>query len=158
MTSPSTSSRRHRRLPVLAGLGLAGTLLVAACSGDSSSGSADTTLPAATPVAAAQAVLVDPTEGQAMIAAGGVTVIDVRTAPEFTAGHVEGAINIDVEGGAFSAGIAGLDPSATYIVYCQSGRRSALAAAAMVEAGFTQVFDMGGIQDWLAAGLPVVTG
>ena len=51
-----------------------------------------------------------------------------------------------------------LDPSATYIVYCQSGRRSALAAAAMVEAGFTQVFDMGGIQDWLAAGLPVVTG
>lgn len=159
-----TSSPRRSRSAGFAGLGLglATVLLLAACSDDSSTSSSDTTVPAvvpgAVPVAAGQAVLVDPIDGQAMIAAGGVTVIDVRTAAEFDSGHVEGAVNIDVEGGAFSAGIAELDPSATYVVYCQSGRRSALAATAMIDAGFTAVYDMGGIQDWLAAGLPVVAG
>ena len=44
------------------------------------------------------------------------------------------------------------------MVYCHSGRRSAIAADAMVAAGFTQVYDVGGIADWEAAGLPVVTG
>ena len=99
-------------------------------------------------------------EGQAKMASlgSGLTVIDVRTPEEFAAGHVDGAINIDVEGGGFSAGIASLDTAAPYIVYCQSGRRSAIAAETMVAAGFTEVYDMGGIQDWVAAGLPVVTG
>ena len=86
------------------------------------------------------------------------TVIDVRTSAEFAAGHLDGAVNLDVEGGECSAGITQLDPSATSSVYCQSGRRSALAAAAMVEAGFARIYDMGGIQGWRAAGLPVVAG
>ena len=152
--------RRRSRGVGAAGLAVTAVLLLAACGDDSSSAATDPTPDRASKDAAAsaQALLVGPVEGQALIAAGGVTVIDVRTGPEFAAGHLEGALNIDVEGGAFSAGISELDPSATYVVYCQSGRRSALAAAAMVDAGFTQVSDMGGIQDWLAAGLPVVSG
>jgi rhodanese-related sulfurtransferase len=87
-----------------------------------------------------------------------LTVIDVRTPDEFATGHIEGAVNIDLEGGGFSAAIAALDPTKPYIVYCHSGRRAAIAAATMVSAGFTGVRDMGGIADWQAAGLPIVTG
>lgn len=87
-----------------------------------------------------------------------LTVIDVRTPDEFAAGHLEGAVNLDLEGGQFSTLIADLPKNEAYLVYCQSGRRSALAADTMVKAGFTNVRDMGGIADWQAAGLPVVTG
>ncbi len=87
-----------------------------------------------------------------------LTVVDVRTPTEFAAGHVEGATNLDLEGGQFSQLIESLPKNEAYLVYCQSGRRSALAADAMVQAGFTNVRDMGGIADWQAAGLPVVTG
>jgi phage shock protein E len=133
----------------------AAVLTFSACSDDSADAPTDSVVGEAT-----AAVQIDPAEGQAMMASLGqeLTVIDVRTPEEYAAGHVEGAVNIDVEGGGFSAAIASLDTSAPYIVYCQSGRRSAIAADAMVAAGFTDVNDMGGIQDWTAAGLPVVTG
>ncbi len=87
-----------------------------------------------------------------------LTVIDVRTPEEFAAGHLEGAVNLDLEGGQFSALIEDLPKNEAYLVYCHTGRRSAIAADTMVEAGFTNVRDMGGIADWEAAGLPVVTG
>jgi rhodanese-related sulfurtransferase len=87
-----------------------------------------------------------------------LTIIDVRTADEFAAGHLEGAVNLDLEGGQFSSLIEALPKNGAYLVYCHTGRRSALAADAMVKAGFTNVRDMGGIADWEAAGLPVVTG
>jgi len=89
----------------------------------------------------------------------GVTVIDVRTPDEFAAGHIENAINIDVEGGNFDAGIADLDKAKTYAVYCHSGRRSGIAANTMAAAGFTNVYDLdGGIIAWGNAGDTLVTG
>jgi rhodanese-related sulfurtransferase len=88
----------------------------------------------------------------------GVVTIDVRTAGEYMTGHIQGAINIDVEGMQFNSEIAKLDKSVTYTVYCHSGRRSGIATAAMAKAGFTSLFDLdGGIGAWNAAGLPLVT-
>lgn len=78
-------------------------------------------------------------------------VIDVRTASEFAAGHIAGAINIDVEAGDFSTKVAALPKAGVYLVYCHSGRRSAIAAQQMQEAGFT-VLDGGGIQSMLDRG------
>jgi rhodanese-related sulfurtransferase len=125
-----------------------------ACGDDSSSG--------ATTVSTANAALskVTPQQGQELVQQLGaeLTVIDVRTADEYASGHLEGAVNYDIEGGQFSALVEPLDRSKPYMVYCHSGRRSAIAADAMVAAGFTQIYDVGGIADWLAAGLPVVTG
>ncbi|MFN8146753.1 MAG: rhodanese-like domain-containing protein [Candidatus Nanopelagicales bacterium] len=87
----------------------------------------------------------------------GVVVVDVRTPSEYAAGHVDGAINIDVEGGAFDAEIAKLDKNATYAVYCHSGRRSGLATDAMAKAGFTHVYNLqGGISDLQSAGATIV--
>ena len=86
-------------------------------------------------------------------------VIDVRTAAEFAEGHVQGATNIDVEATGFADAIASLDESAAYSVYCRSGRRSAIAKDLMEQAGFTDITDLGGMED-AAKGLnlPIVAG
>ena len=87
-----------------------------------------------------------------------VVTLDVRTAGEFMAGHIDGAINIDVEGNTFDAEIANLDKSKTYAVYCQSGRRSQIAVDKMASAGFDSLFNLeNGIADWNAKGMPVAT-
>jgi rhodanese-related sulfurtransferase len=95
---------------------------------------------------------------QSKSAESGVVTVDVRTPGEFSAGHIKGAINIDVEGMQFDSEIAKLDKSATYAVYCHSGRRSAIAVEKMSKAGFTSLFNLtSGFADWMAQGLPVAT-
>lgn len=87
----------------------------------------------------------------------GVVVLDVRTPGEFAAGHIENAINIDVEGMTFDSEIAKLDKNVEYAVYCHSGRRSAIAAEKMTKAGFNKVANLeGGIISWQSAGYPLV--
>ena len=89
----------------------------------------------------------------------GVTVLDVRTPAEYAAGHLPGAINVDIEGGAFEQQVEQLPKDATYFVYCRSGNRSGVATDQMAELGFTDIYDLqGGIVDWQAAGGQVVTG
>ena len=85
-------------------------------------------------------------------------LIDVRSPEEFAAGHLEGAINLDYEGGTLEAELSTLDKNADYIVYCQSGRRSALATTLMKDAGFTEVTDLGGIDAAaISIDLPIIT-
>ena len=106
---------------------------------------------------AATAADLNPADFQAKSQEAGVVLLDVRTAGEFVAGHIEGAINIDVEGMGFEGEIANLDNTQTYAIYCQSGRRSRIAVETMSKAGFTQLFNLDqGIGSWISAGLPVV--
>ncbi|MFC2032772.1 rhodanese-like domain-containing protein [Chloroflexota bacterium] len=83
-------------------------------------------------------------------------IIDVRTSEEFTDGHLENALNINLNSGTFSDDINKLDKDKTYLVYCRSGTRSAQAATIMEDLGFREVYDMGGITDWTAEGFSVV--
>ena len=89
-----------------------------------------------------------------------VVVVDVRTPAEFATGHLQGAINIDVDGSTFNAQISQLDKNATYAVYCHSGRRAGIASDAMTKAGFVHVYrlDGAGIADLQQAGAPLATG
>ena len=97
-------------------------------------------------------------EFQAKTQESGVITLDVRTPGEFMEGHLVNAINIDVENPSFATEIAKLDKTATYAVYCRSGRRSANAIATMKDAGFTNMFNLNtGVQEWAQAGLPLVT-
>ena len=83
------------------------------------------------------------------VATPGVVTLDVRTPGEFAAGHIPGAVNIDVEAPDFDTRIASLDTGTTYAIYCHSGRRSGIAAGRMADAGFTSLVDLdGGIQTW----------
>lgn len=85
-------------------------------------------------------------------------ILDVRTAGEFAAGHLPGAVNADVESPDFTTALAGLDKDATYAVYCHSGRRSGIALQQMKTSGFADAYDLaGGIAAWTAAGGQVVT-
>ena len=86
-----------------------------------------------------------------------VVVLDVRTPGEFASGHISNSINIDVETGEFANQVANLDNTKTYAIYCQSGRRSAIAASQMAKLGFTSLYNLnGGIGAWAGAGQTVV--
>jgi rhodanese-related sulfurtransferase len=83
-------------------------------------------------------------------------ILDVRTSSEFQDGHIEGALNIDVNLVSFSEEVEQLDRNATYLVYCRSGNRSRTALATMEDLGFTRVYHLtNGITQWVGAGLPV---
>jgi phage shock protein E len=108
-------------------------------------------------VEASPVQVISPQAGKALIDEG-LTLIDVRTPAEFDEARLDGALLIDIASPEFGARLAELDPSQGYVVYCRSGNRSAVAAAQMADMGFVEVYDMGGIIDWQAAGLPIVTG
>ena len=77
-----------------------------------------------------------------------VVILDVRTEEEYQEGHVPGAIVIPNE--TISSGpLEELpDMDQAILVYCRSGNRSAQAAKKLAEAGYTHVYDFGGIIDW----------
>ncbi|NBV24004.1 MAG: hypothetical protein EBS05_19060 [Proteobacteria bacterium] len=84
------------------------------------------------------------------------TVLDVRTAEEFQAGHIPGAVNLDVLDAGFEKKLAKLNKGQTYLVHCAAGRRSANAADQMKDLGFRSVVDLTpGFNGWKAAGKPV---
>lgn len=77
------------------------------------------------------------------------TVLDVREQDEFDAGHIEGAKLLPY-GSITADSAAAVLPAKdeTVLVYCRSGRRSAIAAQALADLGYTAVYDFGGILDW----------
>ncbi|MFC9919904.1 rhodanese-like domain-containing protein [Agromyces binzhouensis] len=83
-------------------------------------------------------------------------VVDVRTPAEYAAGHLDGAVNLDLTSGQLAAEIPALDAEGDYVVYCKSGNRSAQATALMEDAGL-DVTDAGSMQQAAdATGLPIV--
>ena len=86
-----------------------------------------------------------------------VQLLDVRTAGEYAEGHLRGSVNIDVMGNQFLEKIDDLDPSKPVCVYCRSGQRSTNAGNQLIDAGFTEVYNLkGGILAWQSEGFPVV--
>lgn len=87
-------------------------------------------------------------EAKAMMDAGGVIVVDVRTASEYAGEHIPDAVNIPNEEIGKEQPELLPDKEAVLLVYCRSGRRSKEAADKLAEIGYTQVYDFGGILDW----------
>lgn len=79
--------------------------------------------------------------------AGGYFV-DVRSEEEYDQGHIPGAWLIPLD--EIQAGAGGLpqDKDLAMYVYCRSGVRSQQASQKLIQLGYTQVYDMGGILDW----------
>lgn len=77
-----------------------------------------------------------------------IIILDVRTEQEYKSGYIEGAILLPDNEILDKAEEIITDKSATILLYCRSGRRSVLAADRLVELGYTNVYDFGGISDW----------
>lgn len=87
----------------------------------------------------------------------GTVVLDVRTPDEYAAGHLDGAQLLDFNGGEVATALPKLDPEAEYLVYCRSGNRSAQAIALMEQAGFSNLTNLGSLdQAATATGLQIV--
>ena len=85
----------------------------------------------------------------------GLVVLDIRTAGEYAAGHLPGAIQIDFYSASFEQELAALDRNVPYLMYCQSGGRSAAALPIMEGLGFREVYEIdSGYGGWVAAGFP----
>ena len=84
-----------------------------------------------------------------------VVRLDVRTPAEYDAGHIPGAINIDVQAAGFEQEALRRLPRRTIALYCRSGRRSRTAAELLAGHGYNVVELQTGFLGWTAAGMPV---
>lgn len=75
-------------------------------------------------------------------------LLDTRTDEEFAEGHIEGAIMIPEYEITEKAESVIPDKDTLILVYCRSGRRSKIASMLLVELGYTNVKEFGGIIDW----------
>jgi rhodanese-related sulfurtransferase len=96
---------------------------------------------------------IDSSQAKALVA-GDAVYLDVRTIPEFEAGHAPGAYNVPL----MHAAPGGMQPNPkfadavaqafardrTIVVACKAGGRSARAVAVLEQLGFTQVRDYAG--------------
>lgn len=78
----------------------------------------------------------------------GYIILDVRAQEEYDEGHIPGAVVIPHTEVEARAEAELPDKEQVILVYCRSGRRSKLAAQALVDLGYTNVKEFGGIIDW----------
>ena len=86
------------------------------------------------------------------------SIIDVRTAEEFSKGHIQNAKNFDWYEEMLDKQVASFDKTKPILVYCLSGGRSSAAASKLRASGFKTVYELnGGIMKWRGANLPETT-
>jgi phage shock protein E len=85
-------------------------------------------------------------------------ILDVRTAEEYAAGHIPGAVNIDVR--SLSQYLETHAPPSHHslVVYCERGIRAQWAERMLVNAGYGPIFHLeGDMVAWRAQSLPLET-
>lgn len=74
-------------------------------------------------------------------------ILDVRTPAEYNEGHLDGAQLLDFNAGEVTSAIPTLDPDAEYLIYCRSGNRAGQTTDLMEEAGFSDVTNLGSLEE-----------
>jgi rhodanese-related sulfurtransferase len=90
----------------------------------------------------------------AALAAEGAIVLDVREDDEWAAGHVAESVHIAM--GELGARLAELPSDRRIVAVCRSGARSGAVTEALAARGYDVVNLVGGLQAWVAEGLPLV--
>ena len=78
----------------------------------------------------------------------GYIILDTRTQEEYNESHIPGAILIPYDEVTEKAEGVLTDKDQLILVYCRSGRRSKIAAEALVKLGYTNIKEFGGIINW----------
>jgi len=156
--SASSSASRAPSLPQRdvgrAAMSCSMVLALIGCGPAVASSSSDPRSDSATVSAVASAGLQDhdPALARKLVREQGALLLDVRSQGEFDDGHVEGATLVphdELESRLAEIDAAtGGDKAKPIVVYCRSGRRSAVAKQALLAAGYTQVSDLGGVSSW----------
>lgn len=95
-------------------------------------------------------------EAEAIHKQGAVLFLDVREPNEFSRGHIPGAVNLPMGQVKNKIAQTASDKDAPILVYCRSGRRSALVAADLMTQGYTHPINLGGgLNAWSKAGYTV---
>lgn len=90
-------------------------------------------------------------EAVRQVKAGGANLVDVRTPEEYETEHAQGAINFDsrlIESGQ----VPDLDKDKPVYLYCVSGGRAGRSKLVMENKGFKEVYNLGGLLDWIQVG------
>ena len=87
-------------------------------------------------------------EAKTMIDNGGVTIVDVRRPDEYAAQHIPGAVNVPNEDINSEPPASLPDLDAVLLVHCRTGIRSKAASDKLIQMGYQNVYDFGGIVDW----------
>jgi rhodanese-related sulfurtransferase len=96
----------------------------------------------------------NPRQAADLLSEGGAAqLVDVREPYEHEAGRIAGSLHIELQ--RLPGEAATLDRERPVLFYCRSGSRSALAADAFAAAGFDARNLDGGLEAWVAAGLPI---
>jgi len=97
---------------------------------------------------------IDVTELQAMLAKGGIRLVDVRTDAEIARGIIPGADKLPLH--LLPMRLQELDANTPTVFYCQMGGRSAQAASFAAAQGFAETYNLlGGITAWAQDGKPI---
>lgn len=78
----------------------------------------------------------------------GIILLDVRTKQAYDSGHIKDSLLIPVDVLQVEAEDSLKDKNAHIFIYCRSGNRSVTAANILLELGYTNVYNLGGIRDW----------
>lgn len=99
---------------------------------------------------------VTPEEFSVEIKSPDIFLVDVRKPEEYKEGHIANAFNLDVTDPDFTEkALKELPKDKTIAVYCGTGKRSSMAAQKLLDSGFKILNLDGGLNAWIAAGLPV---
>jgi phage shock protein E len=86
----------------------------------------------------------------------GFIILDVRMSSEYRSGHIEGALNTDVNPASFREELEQLSKNDTYLVCCRPGNRNETALCKLENLRFSSIYHLvNGITEWVNAGLPV---
>lgn len=92
---------------------------------------------------------ISPQEAKALMdSEEGCIILDVRSQEEYDAGHIPGAVLIPHTEIGHRAETELPDKDQLILIYCRSGNRSKQAAQILVELGYTNIREFGGITDW----------
>jgi rhodanese-related sulfurtransferase len=86
----------------------------------------------------------------------GAFLLDVREPDEWAAGHISGATLIPL--GQLPGRLGEVPHDRALVVVCRTGHRAAQGRDILLQAGFAATSMSGGMNDWIAAGLAIVTG
>lgn len=93
--------------------------------------------------------IIPPAEAKKMLDKdSSIFLLDVRTPEEYEAGHIPKSVLIPVDDLEATVESKLPDKNRVVIVYCRSGRRSALTVEILLKKNYQKVYDMGGINDW----------